>query len=97
MFDLPIPLGPGMPVNPGVNGISVTPENDLKFRVRIRLRCIERSPYPQKRLICLRPTRRLSDRCQQKVPTLSALFNPTAAREMSRGRSRSAALSGVKL
>src|SRR5208282_1626406 len=44
MFDLPIPLGPATPVKPGWNGISVAPENDLKFRSLIRFRYIEHPP-----------------------------------------------------
>ena len=40
MFDLPIPLGPATPVNPGWKGISVAPAKDLKLRTLRRFRYI---------------------------------------------------------
>ena len=69
MFDLPIPFGPATPVNPGWNGISVAPANDLKFLSLIRFRCIGRF---LRSLDLLPPTpehARLSDACQQRFPS----------------------------
>ena len=39
-FDLPLPLGPVMAVNPSSKGMVVSPPNDLKFSTSILTRCI---------------------------------------------------------
>ena len=43
-FDLPLPLGPVIAVNPSSKGIEVSPPKDLKFSTSILIRCI---PSPQ--------------------------------------------------